>query len=375
MTSAQDRMEIVALIDKAVASGARQFKACAELGLHARTFQRWTSPDGEVREDRRPTAARPAPTNRLTQEERDVIVDTCNGPEFASLPPSQIVPILADRGEYIGSESSLYRVLRERGQAQRRGRAKAPHRPKPPASFEAKGPCEVWSWDITWLPGPALGVFFYLYMIVDIFSRKIVGWEIHESESSASAAKLLERAIWAEGCIIKPVVLHSDNGSPMKGATMKVTMSRLGVTASFSRPRVSNDNPFSEALFRTCKYVPGYPADGFATLEEARIWVQDFVAWYNTEHRHSAIRFVTPDQRHRGQDAQILAARRRVYQDAKAQNPNRWSGAPRNWDAVGSVWLNPDRSDDKHQGQAADDLTPNNAGGGGLGEPTENRAA
>ena len=375
MTSAQDRKEIVALIDEAVASGARQVKACAELGLHARTFQRWKSPDGEVREDRRPTTERPAPTNRLTEEERDVIVETCNASEFASRPPSQIVPILADRGTYIGSESSLYRVLRERGQAQRRGRAKPPHRPKPPASFEAKGPCEVWSWDITWLPGPALGVFFYLYMIVDIFSRKIVGWEIHESESAASAAKLLERAVWAEGCLIKPVVLHADNGSPMKGATMKVTMGRLGVTASFSRPRVSNDNPFSEALFRTCKYVPDYPTNGFATIEEARLWVQGFVAWYNTEHRHSAIRFVTPDERHRGVDAQILEARREVYQAAKAKNPNRWSGAARDWTPIGSVWLNPDRSEDGREGHGADDALPHEAGGGGPMDRPENRAA
>jgi putative transposase len=125
----------------------------------------------------------------------------------------------------------------------------------PPASFEAKGPRQVWSWDITWLPGPVLGLFYYLYLIEDIFSRKIVGWEVHEREGAELAALLLERAVWAEGCLTSPLVLHADNGSAMKGATMKTTMERLGVIPSFSRPRVSNDNPFSEALSYARKLV------------------------------------------------------------------------------------------------------------------------
>ena len=171
MTSAADRREMIALIDEAMADGARQAAACAELGLDPRTLQRWTSPEDDLREDRRPCAPRPVPSNRLTEAERDRIVATCNSPEFASLPPSQIVPQLADEGEYIASESSFYRVLRERGSSHRRGRARPPGRMRPPTSFEAKGPCEVWSWDITWLPGPVLGMFFYLYLIVDIYSR------------------------------------------------------------------------------------------------------------------------------------------------------------------------------------------------------------
>ena len=216
----------------------------------------------------------------------------CATPEFASLPPSQIVPRLADRGTWIASESSFYRVLRERGQNHRRARPAT--RRKPPTSFEAKAPCQVWTWDITWMPGPIAGAFFHLYLIVDIWSRKIVGWEIHERETADFAARVLERAVRAERCFTSPLVLHADNGSPMKGATIKATMERLGVTASFSRPRVSNDNPFSEALFRTCKYMPGWPTRGFAAIDEARVWVQGFVRWYNLEHRHSAIRFVTP---------------------------------------------------------------------------------
>jgi len=375
MTSAADRREMIALIDDAMTGGARQAAACDELGLDARTVQRWRPPHGEVHADRRPFAARPVPANRLTEAERDRILATCNSPRFASLPPSQIVPRLADEGTYIASESSFSRVLRERGSSHRRGRARPPGRSTPPASFEAKRPCEVWSWDITWLPGPVLGLFFYLYLIVDIYSRKVVGWEVHECESTELAASLLERAVWAEGCVSRPLILHADNGSPMKGATMKVTMERLGVTASFSRPRVSNDNPYSEALFRTCKYVPSWPAKGFASIKEARQWVQGFARWYNTEHQHSAIRFVTPEARHRGDDADLLANRRAVYQAAKEKHPARWSGRTRNWQQVGSVWLNPERPDARREGHGGADALPHEAGGGTPMAASEKSAA
>jgi transposase InsO family protein len=364
MTPAPDRHEVVALIEEAVGAGARQATVCAALGLHIRTCQRWKGADGEVTEDRRPLAERPTPANRLSEDERDQIVATCNAAEFASLPPSQIVPRLADRGAYIASESSFYRVLRERGQSHRRGRARPAARSKPPTTFEAKGPRQVWSWDITWLPGPALGLFFYLYLIEDIFSRKIVGWEVHAHESSEMAAQLLERAVWAEGCLTSPLALHADNGSAMKGATMKTTMERLGVIPSFSRPRVSNDNPFSEALFRTCKYVPSWPTHGFATIENARAWVHAFVRWYNTEHRHSAIRFVTPDARHRGEDRPLLGRRHDLYQAARARNPARWSGKTRNWNPIGSVWLNPERPKNERQGHGNANALPQEAGGG-----------
>ena len=205
MTSAADRRDIVSLIDEAMAAGARQSAACAELGLSKRTLQRWTGAAG-ICEDRRPFAARPEPAGKLSEAERDRIVATCNAPEFASLPPSQIVPRLADKGIWIASESSFYRVLRERGQNHRRGRARPATRHRSPTSFKAEGPCQVWSWDITWLPGPIAGAFFYLYLIVDIFSRKIVGWEVHERETAVFAAQVLERAVWAEKCLTSPLV-------------------------------------------------------------------------------------------------------------------------------------------------------------------------
>lgn len=374
MTSAADRRNIVSLIDEAMAAGARRSAACAELGLSERTLQRWTGPEG-ICEDRRPFADRPEPTSKLSEGERERIVATCNAPEFASLPPGQIVPRLADEGIWIASESSFYRVLRERGQNCRRGRARAATPRKSPTSFKAEGPCQVWSWDITWLPGPIAGAFFYLYLILDIFSRKIVGWEVHERETADFAAQMLERAVWAETCLTSPLVLHADNGSPMKGATMKATMERLGIIASFSRPRVSNDNPFSEALFRTCKYMPDWPSRGFATLDAARAWVHGFVRWYNVEHRHSAIRFVTPDQRHRGEDRPLLARRHQVYQLARAARPERWSGGTRNWQPVRSVWLNPERPKAGRRGHGVADALPHEAGGGGPMAGPADRAA
>jgi putative transposase len=165
------------------------------------------------------------------------------------------------------------------------------------------------------------------------------------ARAPSSRPGFLERAVWAEGRLTSPLTLHADNGSAMKGATMKVAMERLGVIASFSRPRVSNDNPFSEALFRTCKYVPTWPARGFASIDEARRWVEGVVRWYNTGHRHSAIRFVTPEQRHRGEDQALLANRHHVYQAARDRHPARWSGTTRNWQPIGAVWLNPQRPD------------------------------
>ncbi|KNX41591.1 Integrase core domain protein [Roseovarius tolerans] len=255
MISTPHRQTATLLIEDAVTTGARRAKACAELEISDRTLRRWRK-DGQLHADQRPLVPRPEPANKLSTAERAAVLEACNSTDFASLPPCQIVPKLADQGRYLASESSFYRILRADGQQHHRGRAKPPVRRKPPTSYKASAPCEVWTWDITWMPGPVVGMFFYLYLIVDIFSRKIVGWEVHERESADLAAVLIRQAVLAEGCFMQPLVLHADNGSPMKGATMKTTMEKLGITASYSRPRVSNDNPFSEALFRTCKYRP-----------------------------------------------------------------------------------------------------------------------
>lgn len=243
-------------------------------------------------------------------------------PALQSLPPSQIVPILADQGIYLASESTMYRVMRQAEEQHHRGRSKAPSS-KPISTHCATDPNRVWSWDITYLPGPARGLYFYLYLILDIFSRDIVGWEVWTEETAEHASHLIRRAVMSQKITqqAEPLVLHSDNGSPMKGASMLETLYQLGITPSRSRPRVSNDNPYSESIFRTCKYCPSYPAGGFATLEAARVWVKEFVHWYNYNHRHSGIKFLTPHQRHSGQGEEILAKRHQLYEAAKAKHP------------------------------------------------------
>ncbi len=342
MISHPDREQAVRLIDEAVAAGARKRQACEEMGIALRTYQRWTAAGEGVRSDGRPTAERRAPRHKLTPEERARVLAVANSPEFQSLPPSQIVPSLADQGQYIASESSFYRILREADQQHHRGRSQAPEK-KAATTHCATGANQLWCWDITWLPGPARGSWFYLYLILDVYSRKVVAWEIHGEESSELAAELVRKACLREGISGQPLVLHADNGSPMKGATLLETLQQLGVAASYSRPRVSNDNAYAESIFRTCKYRPDYPYDGFTDLAAARDWVLRFVHWYNHEHKHSGLKFISPAQRHSGQDAAIMTKREAVYEAARARHPARWSGAIRNWDLPEQVWLNPER--------------------------------
>lgn len=332
----------IVLIDDAVAAGARTHKACGVLGITDRTLRRWRG--AETLTDRRKGATRKPSAQALTEQERERILAVCNSAQHQSLPPTQIVPRLADQGIYIASESSFYRVLREHEQVNHRSRAAAPHVPERPRAWAATAPGQVWSWDITFLPAAVRGEFYRLYLVMDVFSRLIVGWEIHHSESSAHAATLISKACLRHRVRRDQLVLHSDNGSPMKGATMLATLQKLGVVPSFSRPSVSDDNPYSEALFRTLKYTPAYPRKRFADIDQARAWVQGFVAWYNTEHRHSGIQFVTPAQRHAGADCQILAGRIAVYEAAKQANPTRWRGRTvRNWEHIDTVWLNPEK--------------------------------
>lgn len=288
---------------------------------------------------RKTSAAGRVPANKLSEKERDNIVAITNQPEYASLPPSQIVPALADRGNYIASESTIYRLLRSRKLLEHRGKASAPRHSRP-VPVDAEAPNQIWCWDITYLSTTVKGLFFYLYLFLDVYSRKIVGWEVYENESTEYASITFTRAYIREGVCARPLMLHSDNGSPMKGATMLGTLQRLGVQASFSRPSVSNDNAFSESLFRIMKYRPDFPDKPFDTVEEARLWVVNFVLWYNEKHHHSGIKFVSPGQRHRGEDIDILAKRKSVYETAKCQRPERWSGRTRNWQHIKKVSLN-----------------------------------
>jgi len=335
----EDRKDIINLIEEATNAGARQSKACEIIGLSPKTIQRWSQPDNK--QDGRIDALH-EPANKLTEAECQRLIATANDPEYADLPPSKIVPKLADKGIYIASESSFYRVLKAEKLLKHRQKSKPVRQIKKPKALTATAPNQIYSWDITYLPTEIKGIFLYLYLVMDIYSRKIVGWQVYENESSTQAADLMKDICRREDVERNQVTLHSDNGSPMKGATMLATLQELGVIPSFSRPSVSNDNPYSESLFRTLKYRPEYPEKPFSGLTTARDWVQSFVGWYNKEHQHSSIKFVTPEERHTGKDSEILRHRKEVYSQAKLKNPNRWSGEIRNWDEIREVSLNPD---------------------------------
>ena len=222
-----------------------------------------------------------------------------------------------------------------------RGRSKKSTKAKAPDTHIATGSNQVWSWDITYLNTSVRGIYYKLYMILDIFSRKIVGWEVWPEESGEYAAELVERSVIAERARNTPLVLHSDNGAAMKAVTLKTKLESLGVNSSYSRPRVSNDNPYSEALFRSCKYRSSYPTEGFESIDVAREWVKGFVEWYNNKHYHSGLNFITPNARHNGDADKIMEKRKRVYETARKAHPERWTKETRDWSLPDFVALNP----------------------------------
>jgi len=329
---------ILGLVDEAIKAGARQSAVCEMIGLSPRTPQRWR--EQEVGTDRR-NGPRSVPKNKLTFSERAHILERVNQPEFRDISPKQIVPILAERCEYIASESTMYRVLHEANQVRHRETSKPPQKRRKPRELAATGPNQVWSWDITYLLTTVKGQYYRAYIVLDVWSRKIVAAEVFEEESAEHAALLVSRACEQFEVLFGQLVLHADNGGPMKAATMLATLQKLGVACSFSRPGVSNDNPFSESSFRTMKSRPNFPDRPFASLEEARAWLREFTRWYNTQHRHSAISYVTPDERHFGRDKKILRLRRKTYAMARASQPQRWSRHCRLWNSPKIVTLNP----------------------------------
>ena len=345
----EDRRSLVAAIEQAHVAGARLAPACRVVGIDVRTLQRWKRSDGLSAGDRRPHAVRPKPSHALTEAERAMVLHVANEPRFAALPPARIVPMLADEGRYIASESSFARILREHGQNARRGRARTPKTQRPPTTHIATAPGQVWCWDMTYLPSHVAGRWFYLFLIMDLFSRKVIGWEVHGSDGAEHATQLLRRTALAENIALhdpaQRLVLHGDNGASFKATTVLAMLHWLGIKPSYSRPRVSDDNAFVESLFRTAKYRPEFPARGFADLEQARQWAANFVHWYNHEHCHSGIRYVSPAQRHAGEDQAILQARHALYQQARAAHPARWSRATRNWEPITVVTLNPEREE------------------------------
>lgn len=340
MITQKNKQIVLKLISVACKSGARKNKAAELLGLTIRTLQRWEQKG--LSDNRK--GSRAVPGNKLSDYEKSRIVKVLESPEYIDSNPNQIVPKLADQGIYLGSEATMYRILRDLKMNKHR-ESSLPSKRHSPAPLIANGPNQLWSWDITYLPSTIRGKFFYLYMVMDLYSRKAVACQVYEYESGDLAAELMTDACIREKVSKDQIILHSDNGSPtcdlqvMKAATMLAKLQDLGVISSFSRPSISNDNPYSESLFRTLKHRPEYPEKPFEDIDEARIWVDQFVYWYNKIHLHSSIKFVTPEDKHNRRDIKILENRHQVYQEAKSQHPERWSGQTRNWNPSTEVIL------------------------------------
>jgi transposase InsO family protein len=331
---------ILAAIAEAQASGARLAPACRVVGISARTVERWRAqPDGD---DGR-CGPHHRPSNALSVVEEAQVVSVLTSSRYSGLSPKQLVPQLADEGLYLASESTMYRLQRRYGLRGKKPTKSHTHVTRACTVHQTSRPNQVWRWDITWLPTTVRGVYLYLYLIMDVWSRRIVGWRVADRESADVAAALVTQACSDGNVDPRGLVVHSDNGKPMRGSTMTSTLQWLGVVPSFSRPHVADDNPYSEALFRTMKHAPTYPRLPFADLASAQRWVARFVGWYNGEHRHSAIRYVTPDERHHGVEHDVLARRRELYARARSANPARWTGPTRNWAPVELVVLNPER--------------------------------
>jgi transposase InsO family protein len=261
-------------------------------------------------------------------------------PEYRDLSPRQVIPVLAEQGTYIASEATAYRVLHKHNMQKHRENTRPPTSKKPD-ELVATAPNQVYCWDITYLKRNIVGTFFYLYLVTDIFSRRIVAARVYEAENDEHAAELFAEVQKTEGLVPGQTTLHADNGGPMKGATLKATLEKLGVAMSHSRPRVSDDNPYVESLFGTMKTRVGYPKKPFETLAEAQVWVDSFTRWYNEEHRHSALNWVTPMSRHTGEEHDLLRRRAKTYRHARRRNPQRWSQDIRDCSPAPAVTLNP----------------------------------
>ena len=352
MISGSDRLNALELIDEAVANGASFDRAAELIGIDVRTYYRWKQKlrDTGSIEDLRPSIKHSVPINKLSDNERELILEIINSAKFRDKSPTEIVHTLLDECIYICSESTIYRILHEEDLCKHRSRSAPPtHRAIP--THSASGPNQVWMWDITYIPGPIKGEFFYLYLISDLFSRFIVGYEVWEVQSADNASILVERAVNSQHVLSKDkLVIHSDNGSPMTGSTMLATFRRLGIISSYSRPRVSNDNAYAESIFRTLKYCSTFKFNGYESLQECRDWVHNFVKLYNYEHHHSGINYLTPNERHNCDWRGILAERKKVLEAAKQKNPERWNNREvRDCTAPEIVYLNPVNTEPKQK--------------------------
>ena len=308
--------------------------ACQAMGVSRATFYRRQRP---VSEHRQP---RPTPARALDEKEREQVLDMLASPRFVDRSPAEVVATLLDDGEYLCSERTMYRILAASTPVrERRNQLEHPRYDKP--QLLATGPNQVWSWDITKLLGAKKWSYFYLYVLLDIFSRYVVGWMVAERESSALAGRLIEETCTKQGVEPEVLTLHSDRGAPMTSKCTAQLLADLGITRSLSRPQVSDDNPFSEAHFKTLKYHPGFPGR-FQGLDEATGYCRSFFPWYNNEHRHSGLSMLTPSDVHHGRAETVLKQRQRTLHSAWDRHPERFvNGKPNPGTVPEQVWINP----------------------------------
>lgn len=304
---------------------------CAAFGLATATFYRWLKPKLK--------AAPREQVRALSQLERRAVLDVLHEPRFADLAPAEVYATLLDEGRYLCSERSMYRVLEENQEVrERRNQLRHPKYAAP--ELLATAPNQLWSWDITKLLGPAKWTYFCLYVILDVFSRYVVGWMVAPNESAALAKKLLGETCTRQGITPGQLTIHADRGSSMKSKPLALLLADLGVTKTHSRPHVSNDNPFSEAGFKTLKYRPDFP-ERFGAIEDSRNYCVDFFAWYNKEHHHAGLGLLTPHDVHHGLASRRVAERANVLKLAHQAHPERFvRGIPTPPSVPTAVWIN-----------------------------------
>jgi len=314
-------------------------RACALLGKSRATLHRQRNPQPPA--GKAPAAPRAPHPAALSWAEQQALLAVLDSERFTDKSPAQVYAILLDEGIYLASIRTMYRVLALADQVRER-RAQAAHPPRVRPELVADGPDQVWSWDITKLKGPWRGTYFDLYVMLDIFSRKVIRWEVHITETGELAEEFMRNAIIANGGAI-PRYIHADNGTSMTSKNVSDLLTDLRITRSHSRPHVSNDNPYSEAAFKTLKYCPVFPGS-FASLEEARAFCDLFITYYNNEHRHSGIGLHTPASVHDGTAWAIQARRQQVLDEAFAARPDRFRGRPAAPALPAKVWINKPRT-------------------------------
>jgi len=309
--------------------------ACRALGVSPATiYRRRNPPPPRTRPPRRP------PPRALSAAERQNVLDVLHSERFVDSSPAQVWATLLDEGRYLASERTMYRLLAAHDEVrERRDQLRHPAYAKP--ELLAERPNEVWSWDISKLRGPATWSYYYLYVILDIFSRYVVGWTIQYRESAALAEQLIAQATEQQGIDPGQLTLHADRGSAMTAKPVAYLLADLGVTKTHSRPYTSSDNPYSEAHFKTFKYRPDFP-DRFGSIQHSRSFGRDFFGWYNHEHRHSALGLMTPAAVHYGQAETLRRARQSVLAAAYQAHPERFvQGKPQAPKLPNAVWINP----------------------------------